>query len=90
MLGWFLWGSLGWLLGYLGYPCYPSPYSFSSNLGDWYHYAMQTPGPEGAVAARAEDAWDVVALMLEGLERQAVHKKEKQFGKQVETLETRC
>lgn len=49
---------------------------------------MQTPDHEGVVATGAEDAWEVAALMLEGLECLAVHKEEKQFGRQVGVLET--
>ena len=42
------------------------------------------------MAARAEDAWKAMTLMLEGLECQVVHKKERQFGRRVGALETCC
>jgi len=36
----------------------------------------------------AEDAWDALMLMLQGMEHEDVHKKEKQFGRRVGALET--
>ena len=50
---------------------------------------MQTIDLEGAVVVGAEDAWEAAMLMLERLERWAVH-KEKQFGKWVGALKTCC
>ena len=35
------------------------------------------------MATRDKDAWAAVALMLEGLERQAVHKEAQQFDRWV-------
>ena len=45
------------------------------NFGDWSHSTAQTLEPKGAVAFGAEDAWEAVALMLEGLEHSTVHKE---------------
>ena len=42
------------------------------------------------MAVGAEDAWEVVALMLEELECSTVHKEEKQFGRQFGALKTCC
>lgn len=35
------------------------------------------------MAVVVEDVWEVVALMLEGLECSAMHKEEKWFGRQL-------
>jgi len=49
---------------------------------------VHTLDPEGAVATREEDAWEVAALMPEGLEHSAVHRcklvKGKRSGRDVE------
>jgi len=49
---------------------------------------MQPLDPEGLVAVGAEDAWEAMVLMLEGLEHLVVHKEEEQFGRQVGALRT--
>ena len=42
------------------------------------------------MAIGAEDAWEVAALMLEGLENSVVHKEGQRFGRQVGALKTGC
>ena len=58
---------------------------------------MQTLDPEGAVAIGAKDAWELMTLILEGLERLAMHRDKmvegQRFGRQVEhwlALKTCC
>lgn len=40
------------------------------------------------MASGAKDAWEVVVLMLEGLERSTAHKEDHMFGRQVGVLKT--
>lgn len=69
---------------YLGYPSYPfylSPYLVSSNFGDWLYSAVKTLEPEGAVAARVEDAWEDTTLIPEGRECSEVQRYKMVKGK---------
>jgi len=56
-------------------------YSFSSNFWDWSHSVVKTIDPQGVVVAEAKDAWEVAALITEGLECSAMHRYKMVKGK---------